>query len=62
MRHFQEGGASISVKIRKARGDRLTRLTQYPPTSRPVLRYFFEHAAHFEIFQKLAEHLDQVKS
>ena len=28
--------------------------------SRPVLRYFFEPAAHFENFFKLAEHLDQV--
>ena len=27
---------------------------------RPVLRYFFEPAAHFENFFKLAEHLDQV--
>ena len=28
--------------------------------SRPVLRYFFEPAGHFEKFFKLAEHLDQV--
>ena len=28
--------------------------------SRPVLRYFFKPAAHFEKFFKLAEHLDQV--
>ena len=28
--------------------------------SKPVLRYFFESAAHFENFFKLAEHLDQV--
>ena len=27
---------------------------------RPVLRYFFEPAVHFENFFKLAEHLDQV--
>ena len=29
--------------------------------SRPVLHYFFEPAAHFKKFLKLAEHLDQVK-
>ena len=28
--------------------------------SRPVLRYFFKSAAHFEKLKKLAEHLDQV--
>ena len=28
--------------------------------SRPVLRYFFKPAAHFEKFFKLAEHLDWV--
>ena len=28
--------------------------------SRPVLRYFFESAAHIEKYFKLSEHLDQV--
>ena len=57
-----------SVSLKKLSGRDII-LKYYRPTSlkrlrnttfRPVLRYFFKLVAHFEKFQKLAEHLDQV--
>ena len=37
MRHFQKGGPLDNCKKGGARGDRLIRLTQYPPLVRPML-------------------------